>query len=92
MVSPPNPNQSGLSVKQSLEAGLTALKQRDYPKAIALLESVAETAAQPLSTRAQMGLVAAYKATGNLKGAIALQTQSRSTLNWCKHCTWKCRH
>ncbi|MGB8687533.1 MAG: zinc metalloprotease HtpX, partial [Microcoleus sp.] len=71
MVSPPNPNQSGLSVKQSLEAGIAALKGRDYDRAIALLESVAESA-QPLGTRAQMGLVAAYKATGNLKGAIAL--------------------
>ena len=75
MVSPPNPNQSGSSVKQSLEAGLTALKQRDYPRAIALLESVAQTAAdRHLATRAQMRLVTAYKATGNLKGAIALCT------------------
>ena len=75
MVSPPNPNQSGSSVKQSLEAGLTALKARDYPRAIALLESVAQIAAnQPPGIRAQMGLVAAYKATGNLKKAIALCT------------------
>jgi len=61
-------------VKQVLEAGIAALKARDYSRAIALLESVAETAAQPLSTRAQMGLVAAYKATGNLKKSIALCT------------------
>ncbi len=62
-------------MKQSLEAGLTALKARDYPRAIALLESVAESAAdQPLGTRAQMRLVAAYTATGNLKKAIALCT------------------
>lgn len=75
MASPNNQNSADLSVKQSLEAGLTALKARDYPRAIALLESVAETAAdQPLGTRAQMRLVAAYKATGNLKKAIALCT------------------
>ncbi|HAT15022.1 MAG TPA: hypothetical protein DCS91_16900, partial [Microcoleaceae bacterium UBA11344] len=61
-------------MKQVLEAGIAALKARDYSRAIALLESVAETAAQPLSTRAQMGLVAAYKATGNLKKSIALCT------------------
>ena len=74
MVSPPNPNQSGSSAKQSLEAGLAALKQQDYPTAIALLESVTQTAANGSSSgiRAQMGLVAAYKATGNLKKAIAL--------------------
>src|SRR6476661_10500087 len=74
MVSPPNPNQSGSSAKQSLEAGLAALKQQDYPTAIALLESVTQTAANGSSSgiRAQMGLVAAYKATGNVKKAIAL--------------------
>ncbi|MEG4960067.1 MULTISPECIES: zinc metalloprotease HtpX [unclassified Microcoleus] len=73
MVSPPNPNQSGSSAKQALEAGLAALKARDYDRAIALLESVTQTAANgPSGIRAQMGLVAAYKATGNLKKAIAL--------------------
>lgn len=73
MVSPPNQNQSGSSAKQSLEAGLAALKGRDYDRAIALLESVTEFATnEPSGIRAQMGLVAAYKATGNVKGAIAL--------------------
>jgi Zn-dependent protease with chaperone function len=75
MASPNNQNSADSSVKDSLEAGLAALKARDYSKAIALLESVAESAAdRPQGTRAQMGLVAAYKATGNLKGAIALCT------------------
>jgi Zn-dependent protease with chaperone function len=73
MASPNHQNSADSSIKGSLEAGLAALKGRDYSKAIALLESVAESAAnQPLGTRAQMALVAAYKATGNLKGAIAL--------------------
>jgi Zn-dependent protease with chaperone function len=73
MASPNNQNSADSSIKGSLDAGLAALKARDYSKAIALLESVAASAAnQPLGTRAQMGLVAAYKATGNLKGAIAL--------------------
>ncbi|NJS12905.1 MAG: M48 family metalloprotease [Microcoleus sp. CSU_2_2] len=75
MTSPKNQNSADSSVKDSLEAGLAALKARDYDRAIALLESTAETAAnQPLGVRAQMGLVAAYKATGNLKGSIALCT------------------
>ncbi|PSB52669.1 hypothetical protein C7B67_06080 [filamentous cyanobacterium Phorm 6] len=75
MASPNHQNSADLSVKQSLEAGLTALKERDYDRAIALLESVSQTAAnQPPGIRAQMGLVAAYKATGNVKKAIALCT------------------
>ena len=82
MVSPPNQNQSGSSAKQSLEAGLAALKGRDYDRAIALLESVTQTAAnQPSGIRAQMGLVAAYKATGNLKKAIDLCTSLTNNPN-----------
>ncbi|MEG4204117.1 zinc metalloprotease HtpX [Microcoleus sp. Pol7_A1] len=73
MAHPTNPNPADSSAKQSLEAGLAALKQQDYPTAIALLESVTQTAANgPSGIRAQMGLVAAYKATGNVKKAIAL--------------------
>ncbi|MEG4312756.1 MULTISPECIES: zinc metalloprotease HtpX [unclassified Microcoleus] len=73
MASPNPQNSADLSVKQALEAGLAALKARDYDRAIALLESVTQTAAnQPSGIRAQMGLVGAYKATGNLKKAIAL--------------------
>jgi Zn-dependent protease with chaperone function len=73
MASPNDRNSANSSVKQSLEAGLTALKQQEYDRAIALLTSVAEAEAEkPSGARAQMGLVAAYKATGNLKGAIAL--------------------
>lgn len=73
MAPPTNPNPADSSAKQSLEAGLAALKQQDYPTAIALLESVTQTAANgPSGIRAQMGLVAAYKATGNVKKAIAL--------------------
>ncbi|MEG3859594.1 M48 family metallopeptidase [Microcoleus sp. herbarium12] len=75
MASPNNQNSADSSLKQSLEAGLAALKQKDYQSAIALLESVSKTAAnQPPGIRAQMGLIAAYKATDNLKSAIALCT------------------
>ncbi|MEG3897683.1 MULTISPECIES: zinc metalloprotease HtpX [unclassified Microcoleus] len=73
MASPNNQNSADSSVKDSLEAGLAALKQKDYQSAIALLESVTQTAAnQSSGIRAQMGLVAAYKAAGNVKKAIAL--------------------
>ncbi|MEG5093801.1 M48 family metalloprotease [Microcoleus sp. B13-B4] len=73
MASPNHQNSADLSAKQALEAGLAALKARDYDRAIALLESVTQTAAnQSSGIRAQMGLVAAYKATGNVKKAIAL--------------------
>ena len=73
MAPPTNPNPADSSAKQSLEAGLAALKQQDYPTAIAFLESLTQTAANgPEGIRAQMGLVGAYKATGNLKKAIAL--------------------
>ncbi len=69
-------------MKDSLEAGLAALKQKDYQSAIALLESVTQTAANgPWGIRAQMGLVAAYKATGNLKKAIALCSSLTKTPN-----------
>ncbi|MEG4802953.1 zinc metalloprotease HtpX [Microcoleus sp. ARI1-B5] len=82
MAPPTNPNPAGSSAKQSLEAGLAALKQQDYPTAIALLESVTQSAAnQPSGIRAQMGLVAAYKATGNVKGAIALCTSLTKSPN-----------
>ncbi len=75
MASPNNQNSADSSLKQSLEAGLAALKQKDYQRAIALLESVSQIAAnQPPGIRAQMGLVAAYKATGNVNSAIALCT------------------
>ncbi|MEG4273950.1 MULTISPECIES: zinc metalloprotease HtpX [unclassified Microcoleus] len=91
MVSPPNPNQSDSSGKQSLEAGLAALKQKDYKSAIALLESVTQTAADhPSGIRAQMGLVTAYKATGNVKKAIALCSSLAKSPNsqvktWASH-------
>ncbi len=75
MASPNNQNSADSSLKQSLEAGLAALKQKDYQSAIALLESVTQTAAnQPPGIRAQIGLVAAYKATGNVNEAIDLCT------------------
>lgn len=73
MASPNDRNTANSSVKQSLEAGLAALKQQEYDRAIALLTTVAAAEAdRPSGVRAQMGLVAAYKATGNFKEAIVL--------------------
>ncbi|MDX2213590.1 MAG: M48 family metalloprotease [Oculatellaceae cyanobacterium bins.114] len=65
----------------SLEAGLAALKGKDYPTAIALLQSVAQTTTdKPTATKAQMSLVMAYERSGNLAQAIVLsQRLSRSS-------------
>ncbi|MBD2465345.1 M48 family metalloprotease [Oscillatoria sp. FACHB-1407] len=65
----------------SLEAGLAALKRKDYPTAIALLQAIAQTSTdKPTATKAQMSLVMAYERSGDLSGAIALsQTLSKSS-------------
>ncbi|MEP0882167.1 M48 family metalloprotease [Trichocoleus sp. ST-U3] len=71
MASVPNP---------SLEAGLAALKQGNYPDAIAHLEGVCEfELSQKTVLRAQMGLVVAYERTGEIDKARSLcQTLSQS--------------
>ncbi|HEY9729778.1 MAG TPA: M48 family metalloprotease [Chroococcales cyanobacterium] len=64
MASIPNP---------SLEDGLAALNQRNYPVAIAHLEGVCETELdESLVTRASRELVTAYRRNGNAEKAIAL--------------------
>jgi Zn-dependent protease with chaperone function len=57
----------------SLQSGLTALKQRDYAQAIAILESVQQsTPSAPTRARAEMGLVQAYVKADQREQAIAL--------------------
>lgn len=65
----------------SLNVGLAALVQGDYPTAIAHLEAVCQTQSnQAARVRAQMGLVVAYERTGQISRAIALcQTLTKST-------------
>ncbi len=62
--------------KRLLDAGLTALKQGDYARAIADLEavvrSVLEPVPAPLKARAQMGLVVAYAKVGDYAQAVPL--------------------
>lgn len=62
------------SVPESpLEAGLTALKQKDYLSAIAHLESVCQNELNEIILlKAQMGLVAAYEAVNDVEKAINL--------------------
>jgi len=70
------------SVPESpLEAGLTALKQKDYLSAIAHLENVCQNElSEPILIKAKMGLVAAYQAINDLEKAINLtQELSEST-------------
>lgn len=66
------------SITQCLEAGFSALKEKNYPRAIAFLEQViqdpraqAEPALQEC-LKAQMGLVTAYSQMGQHDRAIAL--------------------
>ncbi|MGK7901919.1 MAG: M48 family metalloprotease [Hormoscilla sp.] len=72
----------------SLEAGLAALKQSDYQKAIAHLEAVCELELDDRNiTKAQTGLVLAYRDTGQPEKAIALcqalsQSSKGKVKNW----------
>jgi len=72
----------------SLEAGLAALKQSDYQNAIAHLAAVSELELDDKTlTKAQTGLVLAYRDTGQPEKAIALcqllrQSSNRKVKNW----------
>ncbi|XWK86147.1 MAG: M48 family metalloprotease [Phormidium sp.] len=71
------------SVPESpLEAGLTALKQKDYLSAIAHLESVCQNELNEIILlKAQMGLVAAYEGVNEVEKAIDLTQQLRESTN-----------
>lgn len=71
------------SVPESpLEAGLTALKQKDYLSAIAHLESVCQNElSETILLKAQMGLVAAYEGVNDLEKAFNLTQQLRESTN-----------
>ncbi|NES03097.1 MAG: M48 family metalloprotease [Okeania sp. SIO2F4] len=58
--------------KPSLKAGLLALKQKDYPQAIAHLEIIAQQESLKQKLKAQMGLVIAYEKTKQVDRAISL--------------------
>lgn len=61
------------SLQTSLQAGLSALKQKNYAAAIVHLVTVHETATNvPTLLKAQMGLVKAYYSTGETDQAVAL--------------------
>lgn len=72
----------------SLEAGLAALKQSDYQRAIAHLEAVCELELDDsILTKAQTGLVVAYRRSDRPEKAIALcqalsQSSNRKVKNW----------
>ena len=67
--------------ESTLEAGLTALKRKDYLSAIAHLESVCQNElSETILIKAKMGLVAAYESVNDLEKAINLtQELSEST-------------
>ncbi|NEQ36190.1 MAG: M48 family metalloprotease [Okeania sp. SIO3I5] len=58
--------------KPSLKTGLLALKQKDYPQAIAHLEIIAQQESLKQKLKAQMGLVIAYEKTKQVDRAISL--------------------
>ncbi|MGD1699831.1 M48 family metalloprotease [Dapis sp. BLCC M229] len=58
--------------KPSLKTGLLALKQKDYPQAIAHLEIIAQQESLKQKLKAQMGLVIAYEKTKQVDLAISL--------------------
>ncbi len=61
------------TVSADLAQGLRAINQGDYDTAIAQLEAVCQTLpANPILTRAQMGLVLAYAKTGREADALIL--------------------
>jgi Zn-dependent protease with chaperone function len=70
-VSDSSSNLNSRSVADA-EAGLAALKQGDYPRAIALLETTTLPPSNPLSGKAQMGLVVAYTRNGNPQQAVTV--------------------
>jgi Zn-dependent protease with chaperone function len=80
-MSSPSPNTN-------LETGLAAISQKQYTKAIAILEPIA--AAYPQRSRgirASMGLVVAYEQTGEVQKAITLcrqltQSSQDKVKNW----------
>ncbi|HEY9619001.1 MAG TPA: M48 family metalloprotease [Crinalium sp.] len=55
----------------SLEAGVAAMKRKDYPTAIAHLSAVAQSPDKAIALKAQMALVVAYQRMGDIEGAIA---------------------
>ncbi|MDJ0517670.1 MAG: M48 family metalloprotease [Trichodesmium sp. MO_231.B1] len=61
-----------LPEKPSLKTGLLALKQKDYPQAIAHLEIIAQQKPLKQKLKAQMGLVIAYEKTKQVDRAISL--------------------
>ncbi|MGJ3245773.1 MAG: M48 family metalloprotease [Elainellaceae cyanobacterium] len=82
--SPTNEN----SVKHRLNAGLAALKQKDYSSAIAQFEPVFHSDAKASArVKARVGLVKAYEGLGEIERAIALcqpltSASSESVREW----------
>ena len=76
---PPVPDPSIANDVSDLEAGLSALKQGDYHRAIAQLEATPLPPQHPLTAKAQMGLVVAYTRVGEpLRAAALCQTLCQS--------------
>ena len=73
-----------------LEAGLAALKQKDYKTAIAHFKTVCDLELhEPTVLKAQMNLVLAYQASGQYQKAMALcqsltESENKKVRDWAK--------
>ncbi|MFB2939101.1 M48 family metalloprotease [Aerosakkonemataceae cyanobacterium BLCC-F154] len=68
--------------ESTLEAGLAALKQKDYLSAIAHLENVCQIElSEPILIKAKMGLVAAYQGVNEIEKAINLTQELSENTN-----------
>ncbi|MEL6223701.1 MAG: M48 family metalloprotease [Cyanobacteria bacterium J06627_8] len=90
----PNPsassNPSGKTFEAALEAGLDAVKKKNYSEAIAQLETVYQQASRRSTRlRAQMGLVKAYEGNKEYQQAFVrckdlLKSSSEPTRRWAE--------
>ncbi len=69
----PSKRPASIRPENALPEGLVALKNKDYPAAIALLAPLAHNSTdETVQLKAQVGLIMAYERLGQIKAAIAL--------------------
>lgn len=84
----PSKRPAPLRPETALPEGLAALKNKDYPTAIALLTPLAHRSTdEAIQLKAQVGLVMAYERLGQTRAAIALcrrmqESSNRQAAHW----------
>jgi Zn-dependent protease with chaperone function len=78
----PSKHPASIRPENALPEGLAALKNKNYPAAIALLAPLAHHSTdETVQLKAQVGLVMAYERLGQIKAAIALGRRMQSSSN-----------